>query len=103
VEVRALSSAPTDSAQNQLVFYPVSHGGPCRRALALTAGGLIAGLFGTSWLGRYLTALLLEVTPTDPLTLAAVAGILLAVTSIAAAVPAARATRIDPLQALREL
>ena len=74
-----------------------------RRALALSAGGLIAGLVGALWLGRYLTALLFEVTPTDPLTLAAVAGILLAVTSIAAAIPAARATRIDPLQALREM
>jgi predicted permease len=74
-----------------------------RRALALSAGGLIAGLVGAVWLGRYLTALLFEVTPTDPLTLAAVAGILLAVTSVAAAIPAARATRIDPLQALREM
>ena len=74
-----------------------------RRALALSAGGLIAGLLAAMWLGRYLTALLFEVTPADPLTLAAVAGILLAVTSIAAAIPAARATRIDPLQALREM
>jgi ABC-type antimicrobial peptide transport system permease subunit len=46
--------------------------------------------------------LLFEVTPADPLTLAMVAAILLGVTLIAAAVPAKRALRIDPLQALRE-
>jgi ABC-type antimicrobial peptide transport system permease subunit len=73
-----------------------------RSALALSAGGLVAGLLGAVWVGRFLDALLFEVTPSDPLTLGAVAGILLAVTLLAAAVPASRATRIDPLQALRE-
>jgi predicted permease len=73
-----------------------------RSALALSAAGLVAGLLGAVWVGRFLDALLFEVTPSDPLTLGAVAGILLAVTLLAAAVPASRATRIDPLQALRE-
>jgi predicted permease len=73
-----------------------------RGALALAAAGLVAGLLAAVWLGRLMEGLLFEVTPTDPVTLGAVAAILLSVTVIAAAVPAARATRIDPLQALRE-
>jgi len=73
-----------------------------RGALTLAAGGLVVGLVGAIWLGRFVEALLFEVTASDPLTLGAVAAILLAVTLVAAAVPAARATRIDPLQALRE-
>ena len=73
-----------------------------RGALSLAAGGLVAGLVSVVWLGRLMEGLLFEVTPTDPATFAAVAAILLIVTAIAAAVPADRATRIDPLQALRE-
>ena len=73
-----------------------------RGALSLAAGGLVAGLVSAVWLGRLMEGLLFEVTPTDPATFAAVAAILLIVTAIAAAVPADRATRIDPLQALRE-
>jgi putative ABC transport system permease protein len=73
-----------------------------RSALTLAAGGLAVGLVGAIWLGRFVQTLLFEVTPGDPLTLGAVAGILLVVTLVAAAVPAVRATRIDPLQALRE-
>jgi predicted permease len=73
-----------------------------RRALILSASGVVAGLIGAAWVGRLLEELLFEVTPTDPPTLAAVAAILLAVTVLAAAIPAARATRISPLEALRE-
>jgi putative ABC transport system permease protein len=73
-----------------------------RRALTLAASGVVAGLIGAAWVGRLLEELLFEVTPTDPPTLAAVAVILLGVTVIAAAIPAARATRINPVEALRE-
>ena len=73
-----------------------------RGALALAAAGVVGGLLGAVWLGRLMEGLLFEVTPADPATLGAVAAILMAVTLIAAAVPAARATRIDPLQALRD-
>jgi putative ABC transport system permease protein len=73
-----------------------------RRALILSVSGVVAGLIGAAWVGRLLEELLFEVTPTDPPTLAAVAAILLALTVIAAAIPAARATRISPLEALRE-
>ena len=73
-----------------------------RRALTLAASGVVAGLIGAAWIGRMIEELLFEVTPTDPPTLAAVAAILLGVTVIAAAIPAARATRINPVDALRE-
>jgi putative ABC transport system permease protein len=73
-----------------------------RGALGLATVGLVVGLLCAIWLGRFLEGLLYEVTPADPFTLTAVAVILLGVTLVAAAVPAARALRIDPLQALRE-
>jgi predicted permease len=73
-----------------------------RRALILSSSGVVAGLIGAAWVGRLIEELLFEVTPTDPPTLAAVAVILLTVTVLAAAVPAVRATRISPLEALRE-
>ena len=73
-----------------------------RNALALAAGGLAVGLLGAVWLGRFVEGLLFEVKPADPFTLGAVAVILLVVALVAAAVPAARALRIDPLRALRE-
>ena len=46
--------------------------------------------------------LLFGVTPADPLTLAAVAGVLVATAALAAYVPARRATRVDPVRALRQ-
>jgi len=45
--------------------------------------------------------LLYQVSPRDPLTMAAIAALLAAVTLVASVVPARRATRVDPLVALR--
>jgi putative ABC transport system permease protein len=73
-----------------------------RRAVLLSAGGLLIGLLVTIWVGRLMEGLLFEVTPTDPLTIGMVAAILLTVTLAAAAIPAARATAIDPVQTLRD-
>jgi ABC-type lipoprotein release transport system permease subunit len=53
-------------------------------------------------LTRYLTALLYEVRPADPLVLTAVAGTLLATAAAACYVPARRATRVDPAAVLRD-
>jgi len=70
-------------------------------ALAVTAVGIVAGLGGALIGARLLTTSLYEVTPADPTTLAGVSILLLAVALIAAYLPARRATRIDPMQALR--
>jgi len=71
------------------------------RGLILTASGLALGLAGAVALGRYLETLLFEIKPADPLTLAAVTGILLIVAIAAAYIPARRATKVDPMVALR--
>jgi predicted permease len=72
-----------------------------REAIALSAIALAIGLLASLALGRVLQSLLFEVTPTDPATLAAVAAVVLLVSVVAAAIPARRATRIDPLTVLR--
>ena len=64
--------------------------------------GLVFGLAAAVLLTRTLTGLLHEVKPADPMTLAAVAALLAGAGFIASYLPARRATRIDPLQALRE-
>ena len=71
------------------------------RGLAPAALGLAAGLVAALVLGRLLAAQLYEVKPADPLTYAAVALALTAVTVAAAWGPARRAARADPVAALR--
>jgi ABC-type antimicrobial peptide transport system permease subunit len=68
----------------------------------LTAGvGLAVGLAAALALGRSLAALLYGITPFDGLSYAAVAAVLLAASLLACVVPARRAARIDPVEALR--
>jgi putative ABC transport system permease protein len=72
-----------------------------REALTLAAIALLLGLAGSLALSRVLQTLLFEVTPTDPATLASACGLVLAVSALAAVLPARRATHIDPIVALR--
>ena len=67
----------------------------------LAAIGLAVGLVLSVWLTRAISADLFGVSNSDPFTLAASCAILLAVVLVAALVPARRATRIDPMLALR--
>jgi putative ABC transport system permease protein len=63
--------------------------------------GLAAGMAGAAVLASALRALLFGVAPLDPAVMAGVAVLLLTVALIANYVPARRATRIDPMEALR--
>jgi ABC-type antimicrobial peptide transport system permease subunit len=72
-----------------------------RQALALAAVGLGAGLLAALALRRLVAGMLYGVAPSDPGTLAAVALVLLGVALAAAYVPARRAARVDPADALR--
>jgi putative ABC transport system permease protein len=72
-----------------------------RDGTALAAAGIVAGLAAAYWLTRYLESLLYGVGTADPATYAAVALTLAAVAVLASYVPARRATRVDPLVALR--
>jgi putative ABC transport system permease protein len=73
-----------------------------RAGLALAGIGLAVGLAGAVAATRLLTSMLFEVKPADPLILAGVAVLLAAVSLSASYIPARRATRIDPLVALRQ-
>jgi ABC-type antimicrobial peptide transport system permease subunit len=67
----------------------------------LVVTGLVAGVFGALAAGRAISGLLFGVRSWDPISLAGAAVILGAVGSFAAWIPARRAVRIDPRDALR--
>jgi putative ABC transport system permease protein len=69
--------------------------------LFLSAIGLAVGLLGVVGLTRWLASLLFEVSPTDPATLVTTCVLMLAVSFVASYIPARRAARIDPMEALR--
>jgi predicted permease len=73
-----------------------------RQGMELAAIGIGGGLIGAVVLTRVMASLLFGVTATDPVTFSAVVVILAAVTFFATVIPARRATRIDPMVALRD-
>ena len=70
--------------------------------LALAGTGVVVGLGAAVLLTGAMESLLVEVTPTDPLTFAAIGTLFVVVAAGSAYLPARRAVRIDPVQALRE-
>jgi predicted permease len=71
------------------------------QALRLAAAGVVAGVAAAAVLARLVSSQLFQTSEFDPVTFAAVAGILVAVALAASYIPARRATRVDPLVALR--
>lgn len=73
-----------------------------RKALRLTLCGIVLGLAASAGLTRMIASLLYGIEPTDPVTFASVAALLCIVALAASYIPAARASRLDPLAALQE-
>jgi putative ABC transport system permease protein len=86
----ALGAKPSDVLQLVL-----------RHGLTLTVIGLLLGVAGAYGLGRFLTSVMPRIVSNDPLTLAGTAVLLFAVAALACWIPARRATKVDPLEALR--
>jgi putative ABC transport system permease protein len=72
-----------------------------REGMTMALLGLAIGLISALILSRLLRGLLYGVSPTDPLTFAGVSIVLIFVSVLACLIPARRATRVDPIVALR--
>jgi putative ABC transport system permease protein len=72
-----------------------------KEGIALTVAGIGLGLVGAAATTHVLSFVLFDISPTDPLTLTAVPLLLAAVALVASYIPARRASRTDPLAALR--
>jgi putative ABC transport system permease protein len=72
------------------------------QGLGAAAVGVLAGLAVSFVATRFLSDMLYTVTPVDAVTFAGVSAIMLATATLASYLPARRATRVDPLTALRE-
>jgi len=72
-----------------------------RQTLRQVSIGLAIGMIGAVAAGFALQGLLVDVTASPPLMLAAIAGFVTLVALVAAVVPARRASRLDPVSALR--
>jgi putative ABC transport system permease protein len=72
-----------------------------RQGMSMTFIGLVLGLIGAFFMSRVLVGLLYGVSAKDPLTFTGVSIVLLAIALLACLIPARRATRVDPIIALR--
>lgn len=68
----------------------------------LAATGVVIGLAASWYLSRFISGMLFEVSPTDPLTFASLAVLIMTIAGVATLLPAVRALRVDPAEALRQ-
>jgi ABC-type antimicrobial peptide transport system permease subunit len=73
-----------------------------KEAGRLVLVGLVIGVVGSLALGKTVASLLFEISPRDPLQLGAAATIVAAAAAMGSIVPAWRASRVDPMDALRD-
>ncbi|HXQ70159.1 MAG TPA: ABC transporter permease [Pyrinomonadaceae bacterium] len=71
------------------------------QGMTLATIGIVIGLFGAFWLTRFMATLLYEVSPTDSVTFLLIPLVVALVVLCACLIPARRATKVDPLVALR--
>ncbi|HTP32645.1 MAG TPA: FtsX-like permease family protein, partial [Candidatus Acidoferrales bacterium] len=76
-------------------------GGVLLQGMALTIAGLAVGMTGAMAATRVIASMLVNVSATDPATFMGAAAFLIAVALVACYLPARRATRVDPVNALR--
>lgn len=72
-----------------------------RRSMLLVVGGTLCGLIASFALTRVMSGLLYDVSPLDPIVFVGVSSVLAAAGFVASVIPARRATRVDPMIALR--
>jgi putative ABC transport system permease protein len=72
------------------------------QGLRLSSLGIAVGILAAFAVTRVMSTMLVGVSPTDPLTFAAIAAFFLGVTALACWIPARRASRMDPIAALRD-
>ena len=72
-----------------------------RQGLELAIAGAVLGLVGALIVSHLMAGLLYGVKPTDPVTFVGVAILLIGIALLACYIPAGRATRVDPMVALR--
>jgi ABC-type antimicrobial peptide transport system permease subunit len=70
-------------------------------SMILVAIGVAIGVAGSLGAGRFVSTLLFGLAPTDMLTIAAATALMIAVSALAGFLPARRASRVDPMVALR--
>jgi ABC-type antimicrobial peptide transport system permease subunit len=73
-----------------------------RQGMFIALIGCVAGLAGAIACGQILAGFLFQTAPSDPVVLVGICVLLVAATMLASYLPARRATRIDPMAALRE-
>ena len=72
-----------------------------RQGVVLISTGIVTGLIGALVIGRFINSLLYNVAPSDPWSLLAVSLIFGSIGLLACLIPAQRAAKVDPMEALR--